>query len=110
MQKQKLTLLQKISYAHWWARSIFEYPTMGWLTVMMATCFLLIIMIDFFLPEIKSLMLYLGIDTMAEIYVAFLVGLCASVAVGYAVVYVILFVQSLVTKNKDNIKRFLEQH
>lgn len=110
MAEQKLTLLQKLSYAHWSAKFIFEFPYIGWFMVLIVGLIWTGIALYFFEPELKSLMYFPGVHGLGKTYFAVLIGIAIIFAVSYATVYVIFFIQSLLVENDVDRQHFLKYH
>ena len=108
--KQNLTLHQRLSYAHWSTKFVFDFPCVGWFMALMVFFFWLGIVLWFFEPELASLMKYSGEHASGKMYFARIIFGLVLFAVSYVTVYVVFFIQNLVDIDDDDLKHFLKYH
>lgn len=108
MEKQKLTFLQKIAYAHWSAKCAFAFPNVGLILIVMLIY--LGVALWFFEPEIRSWEHFTGPHAMAKTYFCRVGGVLLIVALSNFSVYLLYFIEALLYRDEADCQYFLKYH
>lgn len=110
MEKQKLTLHQELSYAHWSAKFAFAFPYSGYVFVIIAMLVYIGLTFWFFEPEIRSWTHLAGPHALAKVYFYRLGGVLLIIALSHLTVYIGYFIAALFDKDEVCRKHFLKYH
>ena len=110
MEKQYLTLRQRIAYAHWSAKFTFDFPWVGWFWVLVAGICYVGLAFWFFEPEIESLMSTSAPHALGKRYFLGIFAAVALFAASYVTVYIPFFIISFFDKDEVCRKHFLRYH
>ena len=110
MEKQKLTLRQRIAYAHWSAKFAFNFPWTGWFWVLVAGIMYIGLAFWFFEPEIESLMEISAPHALGKRYFFGIFAAVSLMIVSYVTVYIPFFIISFFDKDEVMHRHFFKYH
>jgi len=110
MEKQHLTLRQRIAYAHWSAKFAFKFPHVGQGILIVVAFIYFGLAFWFFEPEIRSWEHLSGSHALGKAYFYRSGGVVLIVALSCLTVYIVYFVQALFDKDEVSRKYFLKYY
>lgn len=110
MERQHLTLWQRIAYAHWSAKSEYDFPCIGWFLVAVAGICYIGLAFWFFEPEIETMMCTSAPHALGKRYFLAVIAIISLLAVSWVTVYIPFFIKSFFDKDEFMRKHFLKNH